>query len=83
MLVYATRPLTDSLELVMAAVLTYLVAHCMKRTSETVYLQSMVQEAYEKASSVRDRVDIHKRKKLIPGKLSRLVTCPWNGSKRV
>ena len=46
--------------------LIYLVAHCMKRTSETVYLQSMVQDAYEKAKNVREKVDIHKRKKLIP-----------------
>ena len=32
-----------------------------------LFAQSMVHDAYEKASSFRERVDIHKRKKLIPG----------------
>lgn len=43
MLVHATRTMSNSVELVLFSFLFYLVAHCMKRTSETVYFQSMVQ----------------------------------------
>jgi phosphatidylinositol glycan class Z len=43
-----------------------MIAHSMKRSSETIYLQSMVDEAYEKADTPREKVDIVKRKKLIP-----------------
>jgi len=47
--------------------LYYLVAHCMKRTSETVYLQSMVQDAYENAETIKEKVKIMKKNKIIPG----------------
>lgn len=38
----------------------------MKRTAETVYLQSMVQEAYDKSESIRERVQLRKKMKKIP-----------------
>ena len=66
MLVYATRTFSNSLELFLASWLIYLIAHCMKRTAETVYLESMADKAYEKAENVREKVDIIKRKKIIP-----------------
>ena len=66
MLVYATRTFSNSVELVLSSLLLYMIAHCMKRTAETVYLQSMVDEAYEKAETPREKVDIVKRRKLIP-----------------
>ena len=66
MLVYAVRTFSNSVELVLVSCLLYMITHCMKRTSETVYLQSMVDEAYEKAETTRDKVDIVKKKKLIP-----------------
>jgi phosphatidylinositol glycan class Z len=49
-----------------ASWLIYFVAHCMKRTSETVYLQSMIKEAHDKAETIRERVKMNKKKKLIP-----------------
>ena len=66
MLVYATRTFSNSVELVLASLLMYMSAHCMKRSAETVYLQSMVHDSYEKAETPREKVDIMKRKKLIP-----------------
>ena len=66
MLVYGTRTFSNSVELVLSSLLLYMIAHCMKRTAETVYLQSMVDEAYEKAETPREKVDIVKRRKLIP-----------------
>ena len=39
----------------------------MKRTSETIYLQSMVQDAYHKAETIKEKVKIQKKNKLIPG----------------
>ena len=38
----------------------------MKRTSETVYLHSMVHESYVKADTPRERAEIKKKEKLIP-----------------
>ena len=44
----------------------YFVAHCMKRTSETVYLQAMVHESYVKAETPKEKAQIMKKEKLIP-----------------
>ncbi len=44
----------------------YLSAHCLKRTSETVYLHAMVHESYVKAETPKEKVKINKKKKLIP-----------------
>ena len=65
-LLYVTRTLSNSMEMILFTVLLYLVLHCMKRTSETIYLQSMVQEAYDKAESIREKVDLRKKKMKIP-----------------
>ena len=51
----------------MTSLLFYFVAHCMKRTSETVYLQSLVQESYESAETIKEKVQIKKKSKIIPG----------------
>ena len=58
---------------VLASILFYLVAHCMKRTSETVFLQSMVQDAYQKAETIKEKVTIQKKNKLIPGTFLKLM----------
>merc|ERR1719400_2518305 len=58
MIVYSTRTFSNTLELVMTSLLLYMVAHTMKRTDETVYLQELVQESYKKAESVRERVEV-------------------------
>ena len=66
MIVYSTRTFSNTLELVMTSLLLYMVAHTMKRTDETVYLQELVQDSYKKAESVRERVEIQKKRKIIP-----------------
>ena len=42
----------------MSTWLIYLVAHCIKRTSETVYLQSMLKEAHDKAETMKEKVTL-------------------------
>eukprot|EP00095_Tigriopus_kingsejongensis_P005195 maker-scaffold321_size207582-snap-gene-1.32 protein:Tk05195 transcript:maker-scaffold321_size207582-snap-gene-1.32-mRNA-1 annotation:"gpi mannosyltransferase 4" len=66
MLIFGSRTFSNTIEMVLVSWLLYLVVHCMKRTSETVFLQTMVQEAYDKADSVIERVKITKKRKLIP-----------------
>ena len=46
--------------------LVYLVAHCLRRTDETIYLHELVQDKYDKAETIRDRVEINKKRKKIP-----------------
>jgi len=66
MLIYSTRSFSNTLELVLTSVLVYLVAHCMRRSDETIYLQELVQDKYSQAQSIRERVDINKKRKKIP-----------------
>ena len=66
MLIYSTRTFSNSVELAMASVLLYLVAHTMKRTDETVYLQHLVQSSYKEAKTIKEKVEIQKKPKLIP-----------------
>ena len=66
MLVYSTRTFSNSLELFLTSLLLYLVGHTMKRTDETVYLQELVHNSYKQAETVREKVNIQKKKKLIP-----------------
>ena len=42
----------------LATWLIYLVAHCIKRTSETVYLHSMLKEAHDKAETMKEKVEL-------------------------
>ena len=66
MLVFSTRTFSNSVEMAMVSLLIYLVAHCLKRTSETLYLHAMVHENYVKAETPRDKAKIKKKEKLIP-----------------
>ena len=66
MLVYSTRTFSNSVEMAMVSLLIYLVAHCLKRTSETMYLHAMVHESYVKAETPREKAQIKKKEKLIP-----------------
>ena len=66
MLVYATRTFSNTLEMILASALLYLVANTMKRSDETVYLQELVQAKYAQAETVRERVEIQKKRRLIP-----------------
>ena len=66
MLVYSTRAFSNCLEMFLVSVMIYLVSYSMKQTYETVYLQGLVKESYEKAETVVDRVKIKKKQRLIP-----------------
>ncbi len=66
MLIYSTRTFSNSLELCFVSMLIYLAAHCLKRTSETVYLQAMIHESYVKAETPKEKAKIKKKEKLIP-----------------
>ena len=66
MLIYSTRTFSNSVELALASLLLYLVAHTMKRTDETVYLQHLVQSSYKEAKTIKEKVEIQKKRKLIP-----------------
>jgi len=66
MLVYSTRSFSNSLELVLSSILLYLVAHTIKRTDETVYLHELVHDKYTSAETIRERVEISKKRKKIP-----------------
>jgi len=66
MIIYSTRSFSNTIELVFTSVLVYLVAHCLRRTDETIYLHELVQDKYDKAETIRDRVEINKKRKKIP-----------------
>ena len=51
---------------VLVSLLMYLVALCMKRTSEIIYLQTMVQKAYDSAETIAEKVKLTKKRKAIP-----------------
>ena len=50
---FCSRSFSNSLELVLTSWLLYLVAHSMRRSDETVYLQELVQKKYTEAQSIR------------------------------
>jgi len=66
MLIYSTRTFSNSVELALSSLLLYLVAHTIKRTDETVYLQHLVQTSYKEAKTIKEKVEIQKKRKLIP-----------------
>lgn len=66
MLIFGSRTFSNTLEMIFVSMLLYMVVHCMKRTAETVYLQSLVQEAYDKADSVTEKVKLNRKRKIIP-----------------
>jgi len=66
MLVYSTRTFSNSIELFLTSLLLYLVAHTIRRTDETVFLQELVQDSYKKSETVREKVEIQKKRKKIP-----------------
>ena len=65
-LMCSSRTFSNSVELALASLLLYLVAHTMKRTDETVYLQHLVQSSYKEAKTIKEKVEIQKKRKLIP-----------------
>ena len=50
----------------LVSLLIYMVAHSLKRTSETVYLHSMIYESYVQAQTPKEKVQVKKKEKLIP-----------------
>ena len=66
MLIYSTRTFSNSVELVLSSILLYMVAHTIKRTDETVYLQHLVHNSYKEAKTMKEKVEIQRKRKLIP-----------------
>lgn len=65
-LVFGTRTFSNSLELAMCSWLLYLVAKCMLITNTVVYKKEYLEEKYDKAASISERVKIWKLKNALP-----------------
>ncbi|EDV37750.2 uncharacterized protein Dana_GF13610, isoform A [Drosophila ananassae] len=66
LLVFGTRTFSNSLEMAMCSWLLCLVAECMLRTNTVVYKKEFLEEKYEKAESISERVRIWKLKNALP-----------------
>ncbi|KAM8713227.1 hypothetical protein ACLKA7_013527 [Drosophila subpalustris] len=66
LLVFGTRTFSNTLELAMCAWLLCLVAECMLRTNTVVYKKEYLEEKYDKAASISERVKIWKLKNALP-----------------
>lgn len=66
LLVFGTRTFSNSLELAMCAWLLCLVAECMLKTNTVVYKKEYLEEKYDKAASISERVKIWKLKNALP-----------------
>ncbi|EDW00642.1 GPI mannosyltransferase 4 isoform X1 [Drosophila grimshawi] len=66
LLVFGTRTFSNTLELAMCAWLLCLVAECMLRTNTVVFKKEFLEEKYDKAASISERVKIWKLKNALP-----------------
>lgn len=66
LLVFGTRTFSNSLEMAMCSWLLCLVAECMLRTNTVVYKKEFLEEKYDKAESISERVRIWKLKNALP-----------------
>ncbi|XP_030384259.1 GPI mannosyltransferase 4 [Scaptodrosophila lebanonensis] len=66
LLVFGTRTFSNTLELVMCSWLLCLVAECMLKTNTIVYKKEYLEEKYDKAASISERVKIWKLKNALP-----------------
>ncbi|XP_023037611.1 GPI mannosyltransferase 4 [Drosophila willistoni] len=66
LLVFGTRTFSNTLELAMCSWLLYLVSECMLRTNTVVYKKEFLEEKYDKAESISERVKIWKLKNALP-----------------
>ncbi|XP_012225146.1 GPI mannosyltransferase 4 isoform X2 [Linepithema humile] len=66
MLTYATRTLSNSIELVLTAALLYLVAQCMAYSEKVVLQSDYLSKKYSEATTGVERVKYYKLKALLP-----------------
>ncbi|XP_026842224.1 GPI mannosyltransferase 4 isoform X2 [Drosophila persimilis] len=66
LLVFGTRTFSNSLEMAMCSWLLCLVSECMLRTNTVVYKKEFLEEKYDKAESISERVKIWKLKNALP-----------------
>ncbi|KAH8297198.1 hypothetical protein KR044_006269 [Drosophila immigrans] len=66
LLVFGTRTFSNTLELAMCSWLLWLVAESMLRTNTVVYKKEYLEEKYDKAASISERVKIWKLKNALP-----------------
>jgi len=62
MLVFSTRTFSNSIEMAMVSLLIYLVAHCLKRTSETMYLHAWFTNPMSKLKHQETKLKSRKKK---------------------
>ncbi|XP_011866784.1 PREDICTED: GPI mannosyltransferase 4 [Vollenhovia emeryi] len=66
MLTYATRTLSNSIELVLTAALLYFVSRCMAYSEKVVWQSDYLSEKYSEATTTVDRVKYYKLRALLP-----------------
>lgn len=66
MLIFGTRTFSNSIEMAISSVLLYLVAECMIHSNTVIYKKEFLEERYEKADSIGERVKIWKLKNALP-----------------
>ncbi|XP_017473997.1 PREDICTED: GPI mannosyltransferase 4 [Rhagoletis zephyria] len=65
-LIFGTRTFSNTLELALCSLLLALVAECMIKTNTIVYKKEVLEERYEKAKSISERVKMWRLSKALP-----------------
>ncbi|XP_075167212.1 phosphatidylinositol glycan anchor biosynthesis class Z [Haematobia irritans] len=65
-LVFGTRTFSNTIEMTVCSLVLYFVAECMIATNTIVYKKEFLEEKYDKASSIGERVKIWKLKNALP-----------------
>lgn len=66
MLTFGIRTFSNTIEMALCSVLLYLVSECMKFSNTIIYQKEFLEEKYEKAESVTERVKIFKIMQSLP-----------------
>lgn len=66
LLVFGTRTFSNSVEMALCSLLLYMVAECMITTNTVVYKKEFLEEKYDKAASIGEKVKIWKLKNSLP-----------------
>ncbi|XP_046674353.1 GPI mannosyltransferase 4-like [Homalodisca vitripennis] len=67
LLVYGTRTFSNTIEMTLTSVLIYFVADCMHRSDQVIYQDEYLQECYNKAENMREKVRLNRLRKSLPG----------------
>ncbi|XP_011189983.2 GPI mannosyltransferase 4 [Zeugodacus cucurbitae] len=66
MLIFGTRTFSNTIELALCSLLLALVAECMIKTNTIIYKKEMLEERYDKAKSISERVRMWRLCKSLP-----------------